>query len=277
MSDIQSHGPEPQRAFLRSHQTPRPRFQMGRIIAALMLREMATTYGKSAGGYIWALLEPVLGIALLSTLFALSFHSPALGSNFPLFYASGFLPFVMFNDLTNKVGASIRFSRPFLAYPSVTFMDSMIARALLNGLTHCCVIAVVLVGIFTIFDLPPTIRLGYILESLLMVLLLAVSVGTLNCYLTTAFPVWERIWAILTRPLFLISGIFFTYDMMPPVAREILWYNPIIHCVGMMRRGLYPTYAGDYVSEGYVLILSVVLLFLGLLLLLRNYRDLMER
>lgn len=281
MSDIPNRDPdqgqEPQRSYLRSHQTPRPRFQMGRIIAALMLREMATTYGKSVGGYIWALLEPVLGIALLSTVFALSFHSPALGTNFPLFYASGFLPFVMFNDLSNKTAASIRFSRPFLAYPSVTFMDAMLARMILNTTTHACVIGIVITGIFIIFQLPMDIRIGPVLESLLMVMVLGVSIGVLNCYLITAFPVWERIWHILTRPLFLVSGVFFTYDMMPPIAQNVLWYNPLIHCVGMMRRGLYPTYEGSYISVGYVLGISVILLFFGLLLLLRNYRELMER
>ena len=29
---------------------------------------MGTTYGRSPGGYLWAILEPVAGIALLSTM-----------------------------------------------------------------------------------------------------------------------------------------------------------------------------------------------------------------
>lgn len=250
---------------------------MLRIIVALMLREMATTYGKSAGGYIWAVLEPVLGVALLSAIFSMALQSPGLGSNFPLFYATGFLPFAMFNDLTHKVAASIRFSRPFLAYPSVTFIDAMIARVLLNALTHIAVICIVLTAIFVIYQLPFVVDLTSVFESLLLVALLAVGVGTLNCYLMTAFPIWERVWNILTRPLFLMSGIFFLYDMMPTQAQTFLWYNPLIHCVGLMRQGLYPTYDGSYISPGLVIGMSVVLLFLGLMLLERNNRSLLER
>lgn len=276
MSDIPEPSDDTHRSYLKSHRMPRPRFLMGRIVVALMLREMATTYGRSAGGYAWALLEPVLGIALLSVIFSVSLRHPGLGSNFPLFYASGFLPFVMYNDLSNKIAASIRFSRPFMAYPSVTFMDALLARALLNAMTHVTIITVVLAGIFVIFQLPVDIRMGAILESLALVSLLAMGVGTLNCYLITAFPIWERFWNILSRPLFLISGIFFTYDMMPTAAQNILWYNPLIHCVGLMRRGLYPTYEGAYISGAYVVLVSVILLFFGLLLLLRNYRTLME-
>lgn len=272
MSGISSELTPPQRP-------PRtaPRFQMPRIVVALMLREMATTYGKSAGGYIWALLEPVLGVALLSVIFSLAVRTPGLGTNFPLFYASGFLPFAMFNDITHKLAASIRFSRPFLAYPSVTFIDAMIARMVLNTLTHVAITGVVLTGIFVFYSLPVTIDLAAIFESLIMTAMLAIGVGTLNCYLTTAFPIWERIWNILTRPLFLMSGIFFLYGMMPHKAQDILWYNPLIHCVGMMRAGLYPTYSGEYISPGYVIGVSLGLFLTGLLLLERSHRNLLER
>ncbi|WP_199260815.1 ABC transporter permease [Paracoccus binzhouensis] len=250
---------------------------MMRIIFALMLREMATTYGRSAGGYIWAVLEPVLGVTLLSVIFSLALQTPGLGTNFPLFYATGFLPFAMFNDLTNKVASSIRFSRPFLAYPSVTFIDAMIARVLLNALTHIAVIAIVITGIYVIYQLPVVVNLASVFEALLLVTLLAVGVGTMNCYLMTAFPIWERVWQIATRPLFLMSGIFFTYDLMPSQAQNILWYNPLIHCIGLMRQGIYPTYQGSYISQELVIGVSLVLLVLGLMLLERTYRDLLER
>ncbi|WP_338142941.1 ABC transporter permease, partial [Paracoccus haematequi] len=256
---------------------PGPRFQMPRIIMALMLREMATTYGRSAGGYLWAILEPILGIALLSVIFSLTLARPGLGTNFPLFYASGLLPFLMFNDISGKVASAIRFSRPFLAYPSVTFVDILIARILLNALTHTAIMAIVLTSIVTIYQLPVVFDLSAIFKTLLCVTILATGVGTLNCYLSTAFPVWERIWSILTRPLFLMSGIFFLYGMMPPQAQNILWYNPLIHCIGMMRQGMYPTYQGDYLSPGYVIGVSVVLFVLGLMLLERNYKRLLER
>lgn len=272
MSGISSELTPPQRP-------PRtaPRFQMPRIVVALMLREMATTYGKSAGGYIWALLEPVLGVAMLSVIFSLAVRTPGLGTNFPLFYASGFLPFAMFNDISHKMAASIRFSRPFLAYPSVTFIDAMIARMLLNTLTHVAIIGAVLTGIFAFYHLPLTINLSAIFMSLMMTAMLAIGVGTLNCYLTTAFPIWERMWNILTRPLFLMSGVFFLYGMMPHKAQDILWYNPLIHCIGMMRSGLYPTYAGEYISPIYVIGVSLVLFLTGLILLERSHRNLLER
>lgn len=250
---------------------------MPRILAALVLREMATTYGRSAGGYIWAILEPVLGVVMLSVVFSLALARPGLGTNFPLFYATGFLPFTMFLDLTSKVATSIRYSRPFLAYPSVTYIDAMLARVILNALTHISVMGIVIGGIFFLYQLPVVIHLGEVFESLLMIIMLALGVGTLNCYLFTAFPVYERAWQILTRPLFLMSGIFFLYDMMPKAAQDILWYNPVLHCISQLRRGIYPTYEGSFVDPAFVFGVAIILLVFGLLLLARNHRDLLER
>jgi len=254
-----------------------PRLRMARTVAALMLREVATTYGRSVGGYVWVVLEPVLGVALLTVLFSMGLRSPGLGTNFPIFYATGFLPFAMFNDLANKTASAIRYSRPFLAYPSVTFIDALIARAVLNVLTHAAVFAIVTGGIFLAFQLPGPVDLAPVFEALLLLALLGCGVGVLNCYLMTAFPIWERIWQILTRPLFLVSGIFFLYDLMPARAQELLWYNPLIHCIGLMRRGFYPTYEAVYVSQAYVLAIASACLLLGLALLERNHRKLLER
>ncbi|GLK65197.1 sugar ABC transporter permease [Paracoccus kondratievae] len=250
---------------------------MVRTVTALMLREIATTYGRSVGGYIWAILEPVLGVALLSVLFSLALRSPGLGSNFPLFYATGFLPFAMFHDLSSKTAAAIRFSRPFLAYPSVTFIDALIARVVLNVLTHATVIAIVISGIYVAFQLPGPVDLAPVLEALLLLALLGMGVGTLNCFLITSFPIWERIWSIITRPLFLVSGIFFLYDLMPAKAQALLWYNPLIHCIGLMRRGFYPTYEAAYVSRTYVLTVAITLIVAGLALLEKKHKKLLER
>ncbi|MDF3856605.1 ABC transporter permease [Paracoccus sp. P2] len=250
---------------------------MPRTVVALMLREMATSYGRSAGGYVWAVLEPVLGVALLSVLFSMALRSPGLGSNFPLFYATGYLPFAMFTDLANKTAASIRFSRPLLAYPSVTFLDALLARVVLNALTHVAVIAIVIGGIFLAYQLPGPVDMPSVFEALLLVALLGTGVGVLNCYLMNAFPVWERVWHILTRPLFLISGVIFLYDMMPVQAQNLLWYNPLIHCTGLMRRGFYPTYEAGYLSQAYVVALALALMLAGLALLERNHRKLLER
>tara|TARA_R110002049_G_scaffold117332_2_gene270537 strand:- start:120896 stop:121711 length:816 start_codon:yes stop_codon:yes gene_type:complete len=252
------------------------RFASLRTISALVLREMVTTYGRSPGGYLWAVIEPVAGIALLTLIFSAGFRAPALGTNFPIFYATGMLPFLMYNDLAGKVALSLLFSKPLMAYPAVTFVDAIIARFIVNLLTQVLVVYITFGGIMLIFDtrlLPdyPTIVTAFGLAALL-----GLGVGTMNCYLFTRFPVWQRAWSILMRPMFIISCIFFTFETIPQPYNDYLWYNPLVHVVGLVRRGFYSSYDGSYISVLYLLALSLGLLMSGLLLLRRHHRFLLN-
>jgi capsular polysaccharide transport system permease protein len=121
-----------------------------------MLREMGATYGASPGGYIWAVVQPVGILVVLSIGFSLLLRSPSLGTNFFLFYATGYLPFMFYVDIEGKVAQSLRYARALLAYPSVTWADAVLARFILNILTQGIVFCIVISGVFIIID-PRTI------------------------------------------------------------------------------------------------------------------------
>jgi capsular polysaccharide transport system permease protein len=252
------------------------RFASFRTISALILREMSTTYGRSAGGYLWAVLEPVAGIWLLTLVFSLFLRRPALGVSFPLFYATGMMPFLTFTGIAGKVAQSLTFSKQLLAYPGVTWADAIIARFLLNALTEAMVCYLVFSGIMLFEDTRVIVDLPVVGLSLLMSAALALGMGTLNCFLFTRFPLWQRAWSVLMRPMFLISGVMFLYQTVPEPMRDALWYNPLVHVVGMMRHGFYATYDAEYVSPLYIFAISGVLLLTGAVFLRRYHRDLLN-
>ena len=123
-----------------------------RTIVALMLREMSTTYGRSAMGYLWAILEPVAGIVLLTAVFSLALRQPSIGISFPMFYATGLLPFSFALTIAGKVSQSISFSRSLLGYPAVTFVDAIVARVLINGATGLLVGYLVFSALMFFYD-----------------------------------------------------------------------------------------------------------------------------
>lgn len=248
---------------------PKRHFASFRTIMALILREMATSFGRSPGGYLWAVLEPIAGIALLSFVFMVAFRHPALGTSFPLFYATGMIPFTVYNDVSIKLAQAINYSRPLMAYPSVTFIDALLARFILNYLTEVMVAYIVFTGILMFFDTRVIINIPVIAEALILSGVLALGVGTLNCFLFTLFPIWQRGWSILMRPMVIISCVMMLPETVPGYMRDWLLYNPLVHLVGLMRRGFYTSYHADYVSPLYVLGFSGVCLAMGLLLLRR--------
>lgn len=256
----------------QARQHHKRRFAAFRAIFALSLREMATTYGRSPGGYLWAVLDPLAGVVLLTVVFSFAFRHPPLGTNFPLFYATGFLPFMAYSDLTMKIGQAIRYSRPLLTYPSVTFVDAICSRLLLNLATALVVFIVLTSGITWFFDIRVELDPLRLLNALGMLTTLALGIGAVNCYLFGTYPVWERIWSILNRPMFFISGVFFLIDSMPERMREVIMWNPMAHVLSEVRAGFYPTYDAPFVDSLYVYGIGMTCLFIGLLLLHRHNR-----
>lgn len=253
------------------------RFATFRSVMALVLREMATKYGRSPGGYIWAVMEPLGGILVLGFGLSLLIRTPPLGTSFLLFFATGFLLFALYQQLANDIGRCINFSRSLLFYPAVTWVDAVLARFVLTVLTNIVVMCILFAGLIIVTDTRTLLDLGTIIGAVALAALMGLGVGVLNCVLFGLFDVWMQVWGIANRPMFFISGVFFLYEDMPASIQTLLWYNPLLHIVGLMRRGFYGNYDASYVSVSYVLTVSIICLFLGVVLLGRFHRDILNR
>lgn len=250
------------------------RMRMGRVVLALMLREMATRYGRSPGGYLWAVVMPMGAVAMITGVLAygLRIRTPSLGVNFPMFYATGLLTLMLYQNVSGVVATALTFSRPLLRYPGISFVDALVARFVLEALTKAVVMYVIFGGLILLFETRTILDLPAILAGFAMAAAVGMGMGCLNAYLFPAYPLWAKIWGILTFPMFLLSGVFYIYEDLPRVGQEVLWFNPILHATGQMRAGFYPTYHPDYISAVYVFGFALVPGVLGLLLLRRHHK-----
>lgn len=252
------------------------RFAALRSIMALTLREMSTRFGRTPGGYIWTILQPTGVIILLAIAFAILKKNPSLGNSFLLFKATGFMFLLQFRQLSQMVGESLRFSRPLLDYPGVSWIDAVIARFLLNSLVLLLTSWLILSGIVLYEGISLVLDWRPILLATALSLVLGLGVGCLNCFLFMRFPIWLQAWSILTAPLVLVSGVLLLFEELPRNVQPILWLNPIYHITGLVREGFYSTYNPTYISVSYVLACGLVPMVLGLLLLRRFHRPLLE-
>ncbi|MEL6204737.1 MAG: ABC transporter permease [Pseudomonadota bacterium] len=269
-----TRGPEPIPAPAR----PRPPNTV-RTVLALMMREMQTSYGRNPGGYAWAILEPLGGVALLTFIIAIGFRirTPSLGDVFALFFATGIIVLTMTLGIANKVALSLQYSRPLLNYPAVRFTDALIARFLLTLMTQVSVLFIILGGIHLVFDVETILRIEPIVWAVFLMANLGLGIGVLNCFLFNVFALWQSIWNIATRPLIMISTTFYLLEEIPREWQPTALWNPLIHIVGLMRRGFYISYDANWVSILYVATLGSVSLVLGLVFLSRYHHEFTNR
>lgn len=253
------------------------RFLTWRVIFALMLREMTSTYGRSPGGYLWAFLEPAVGILVLVLIFSTGFRSPPLGTNFAIYYASGLLPFYLFLTSATKVQQTITYSRQLLSYPRVTIFDALLARLTLNVLLQTVISAAIFTFILTFYETRTVLRFGALFNAFFMAVALGLGVGALNCVLMSREQIWISVWSVITRPLILISGVIFLHEDVSEPYRSWMGWNPLVHIVGEARRAFYFSYNGDYLSYTYIYGIALVTAAFGFLLLRSYGRDFLER
>jgi capsular polysaccharide transport system permease protein len=248
-----------------------------RSVWALVLRELASRYGRTPGGYLWALLHPLGVIVMLAYAFSLLQKTPTLGTSFLLFKATGFLIVRQFTVLGGVTGHALGYSRSLLLYPRVAWIDAVLARFLLNAVIMSGVFAVLLVGIVLYDGVETFIHWPKLVLAFALTAAMGFSLGVLNCYLFHRFEVWQQIWAILTTPLFLISGVILVFEDMPRAAQGVLWFNPLLHLTGLMRAAFYPVYRPEYISFVYVGLWCLVPLVTGMMLMHLFHRDLVAR
>lgn len=239
-----------------------------RIVAALLIREMASRFGSRPGGYLWAFLEPAGYVLLMTIVFQAVIRAPALGLSFPLFYATGYLSFHFYQSTLNYVKGSISGNKSLLSYPAVAPIDTIIARFILQvGTLAVVTVAVMYVIIEFEMRTAPTIDWAPVLQAFVFANLLALGFGMCNIILFAIFPFYESVFGIVTRPLLLVSGVFFIPDSLPHPFREMVLINPIAHVIMLFRTGFYPEYRAIGLNVDYLYACTITGLFCGLLLL----------
>ncbi|MBA5776318.1 ABC transporter permease [Stappia sp. F7233] len=238
-----------------------------RVVAALTIREMTTRYGRKIGGYFWAILDPVAFIGLMSIVFSSVSHTPPIGRSFMLFYATGYLSFWIYRTLAEQTSTAVKFNKSLLTYPVVTPYDAVLARAALQIVTQFIVCTIIFGGMAFFITPFPSIDFANLMGATIVATGLGFGIGLLNTTLFNLSGLYERIFTIANRPLFLISGVFFLPDSIPTPYRDYLLWNPIVHIIGWFRRAFYPAYRAAYVDETWLISLAFGSTLAGLVLL----------
>ncbi|MEM6383166.1 MAG: ABC transporter permease [Pseudomonadota bacterium] len=238
-----------------------------RVVGALVLREMRTRFGHSKLGYVWALGEPFVHIALLATIFSFLGRAPLLGTSMQVFFFTGLVPFMLFNKVSNSLTQTINANRSLLAYPMVRPIDTLIGRTFLESATVLCSsLLVALLFFFLGYPVLPDDGLG-VLAAIGAAVLLGAGAGTLNAAITIRFRAWATIWSWIQLPSFIVAGIFFVADQLPETIRDFVWWIPLTHAVVAFRDAYYSSYESNFLSMSFLMLVAFGLLSAGLLVL----------
>jgi capsular polysaccharide transport system permease protein len=236
-----------------------------RVVGALILRETRTRFGHSRLGYLWALLEPVMHMLGLSVIYITLMRQPLTGTSIVLFFLSGIMPYFLFYKTATQIGGAINANRALLHLALVKHVDVILARALLE-LGNLLIVFGLLMMFLRAFNQFGNTEIDILLlaKAGMLMWFIGLGVGMINAVLSTLVKSWATVFSIATRPLYLLSGVFFLAERLPPAFGKWLAYNPILHGVEYFRSGIYPGYGRTFIDMGYLMGWAIVPLVIGL-------------
>lgn len=235
-----------------------------RVIFALVLRETRVTYGSTSLGYLWAILEPVFGTLLLVLIFSAITRAPPIGTNFALFFSTGVLVFQAYRKLCSSLMGVFKANKGLMTYPLVKTMDVVYARGLLITITNILIFFAFFGALMLFTGAPAPKEIDQVLLAFFAMILLGWASGLNNAVLINLWPTWQQFEAILARPLFFISGVFFIPTTFSPEVRYWLAWNPALHLIEWFREGYYGSYESVVLDKSYLFGWILILLYTGL-------------
>jgi capsular polysaccharide transport system permease protein len=239
----------------------------GRVIIALMIRDLRSRTVHSHLGLLSALIEPIMQIVMLGVVLTIFNRGlPPLGTSLFFFYATGVMPFYVFLHIVNCTLNVYTDNRELLAVPRIQRLDLAVASAL----TEVSIGSVTTVIIFALFFLAGygegTGNIGAAVAAYAGVCLFAFGVGLIGSVINSYSKIWEHSWQTVQRVLYFLSGIFFIPQMMPDWARAILVWNPLLVGIEWFRSGFFQQYAPPWISPGYLVFVSLACILAGMML-----------
>jgi capsular polysaccharide transport system permease protein len=238
----------------------------GRILVALMLRDVRTRFFGSALGFLIAIGWPLSHIFILLAINTFIGRAAPYGDSAALWFATGLVPFMAFNYMSRFTMLGIALNRPLLNLPAVKVADILLARAILEIL-NAGVVVLAAMFIFSLMGIDfwpeDTIQASCALGACM---LLGFGFGIINGIVAGLFPFWVTGFALFSLCMWIASGVLFVPDALPEAARYWLSYNPALVGVEWMRSAYYEGYGTGVLDKPYMLSFAISCLFLGLLL-----------
>jgi capsular polysaccharide transport system permease protein len=241
--------------------------RQGRIIGALLMREMTTRFGRQGLGFAWIIGEPMIFCFGVLIMWSLTKPPYEHGVRLAPFVMTGYMALILVRHLISLLTSAISANIGLLYHRHVKPLHILFARVLLElgGATIAFMVVYVVLLALRQVSLPHDYLLIYV--GWLLMAWSATGVALLMTGLVMRFEIMERIVNLISYLLIPVSGAFFMVAWLPQAFREVVLLLPFAHGTEMIRAGVFGEFVQTHYDLGYALAISTVLNIIGLLLI----------
>ena len=238
-------------------------FEQIRVLRALIVRDLMMRYGRDGGGFAWVVVEPMLlcvGVTAIWMLIKPGFEKGILVAALVF---TGYMPLTLWRHITGFGVGLFRSNKNLFYHDSISTLDLFWSRIILEFVGTSTSFIVVYIILMNLGFVEPIYDWSLCLLSWITMAYMAISTSLLFSVATELYEWSERLIHPFQYLLIPLSGTFFVAEWLPETARQIIWYNPLIHVYEMMRAGFIGPSLMTYSTWWYPIIFSTVTLCFG--------------
>ncbi len=203
------------------------------LFGELVKRDLRKKYRRSALGYFWSLLNPLMMMAVMMVVFSYMFRFEI--ENYPLYLICGQTMFNFFNESTNRALYCIIDNGTLLKKVYVPKYVFPISRVLSCFVTMSfSLLAILIVMAFTRVRIHLTILLFWV--PMLYLLVFCCGMGLLVSSLSVRFRDVIHLYSVLTMIWMYATPVFYPIEAVPPQVARLIQLNPLYVYITLFRQ-----------------------------------------
>lgn len=240
------------------------------LLKEMVVRDIRSRYAGSGLGLVWAVLHPILWMALYTFVFSIILRVPVEKgfATFPEFLMAGLLPWMAVQEAIFR-SASVLTDNAVVVkkavFPLETLVLSVVFAAVVNQL-----VAFLVFGVYVFFiGHLSAVWLLLLIPALAMQILMTYGIGCFAATVTAFVRDAGQAIGILLTVVFFSTPIVYPASLVPLRFRTLIDANPVAHLVSLYRAAFTLHALPDGGSILYLAAFSLVTAVLGGLLFLR--------
>lgn len=212
------------------------------LIRALVARDLKVRYRRSAIGFLWTMLHPLMTMLVMTFVFSHIFRADV--ANFPVYALAGIVFWNFFSQAIVAAMNSLRGNAALLTklpVPKAVFPLATVLSGVVNLV--CALVPLFLIMVLT--GQPFSWSLAILPLSIVLAVCMTLGAGLLLSPLAAFFTDTVELVTILLTLLMYMTPVFYPVSILPPDLRWIVEANPIRWILDMFRL---PIYAGTIPS-----------------------------
>ena len=234
------------------------------LLREIVEKNFASKYKDSVLGIIWAVLNPLLMVALFTILFSTIFGRSI--ENYAVYFLCGWSVFSSFNRSISSSMSSLKGNKNILkrtTAPKYIFVLGSILSELLNFIIVLMLLVSVMIITHAPFHLPVML---FSIIPFASLLIMVTGLGLMLAVVCVYYTDVRHLWGVVSLMLMYASAIFYPIEIVPIQYRQFLLLNPIYWIIDHFRTFVYLGEFPNFISLTNSLLLSLIILVFGIII-----------